>query len=168
MPKFRWWENHFISIKSVLCWEMSLLPLMMEDRGQGNASPFPLKVHNWLKHWARQMPCERISIFSFLAPTAQPTGFVVKRVQGETDGLRSFGLYKNFKETNKPKQTLTTDSGFLSEGQDFWTQYSDKTVFLGRNEGEWMKCVMWTGRSTETGLRTRERMACPGGLPTSS
>ena len=90
------------------------------------------------------------------------------RVQGETDGLRSFGLYKNFKETNKPKQTLTTDSGFLSEGQDFWTQYSDKTVFLGRNEGERMKCVMWMGRSTETGWRTCEHMACPGGLPTSS
>lgn len=49
---------------------------------------------------------------SFLVPMVQHAGFVVKRVQGETDGLRSFGLYKNFKQTNKPKQTLTTDSGF--------------------------------------------------------
>ena len=116
MPKFRRSENHLISITSVSWWEMTLLILMIEDREQGNVTLLPLKVHNWLREWDDRCPETYHHLFLFV-PVVHHTGFVVKRVQGEINGLRSFGLHKNFKRTNKPKQTLTTDSGFFQKAR---------------------------------------------------
>lgn len=55
---------------------------------------------------------------SFSALWAQHMGFVVKKVSGEINGWRSFGLHKNFRQTSQPKQTLTADLAFYLEGQD--------------------------------------------------